>query len=411
MTSYLFTHYGRGGAKLIMPRPNVEWQRIKITRSFFLTGWIYFVKETVSLIYHIRFFLIIFLIILAITNIMISMKFMINKSPLKVIHQQAVNFIFQPEPLKPAPIPPVIEQPELKVKEPKPEPQRPKEKKPLNLEASLNIEKNFVREQKQAKKYKARRIIPKSKVKEQLDLKTSLNIEKNFVRESKQVKTQRVRRVALNPAEDNQLIIKDSLNTEKDFVPEVKRIKIPNMHRARSISHEKEDLSLVASLNEKQDFMQASPETHKAVRKHKRNNNIDELNDYEDIHIQTKDMDFSDFEDKSRQITNNQNMTSRSDRGIEDIKGVQFAIKGKSLETLRDCGQLEADLKITLAKLVQKKGYIKKCIDRTGKYLFYWPKGRFTVSNFNVIIYPALGRKVIDRCEELNYAINCLKKY
>ncbi len=411
MTSYFFSHYGRGGAKLIMPRPNVEWQEIKITRNFFLTGWIYFIKDTVSLIYHIRFFLIIFLIILAITNIMISMKFVINKSPLKAIHQQAVNFIFQPEPPKPAPIPPVIAWPELKAKEPRPEPPKPKEKKPLNLEASLNIEKNFVQKQKQAKKHQTRRIIPKSKAKEQLDLKTSLNIEKNFVQESKQIKTRHVRRVALNPAEDNQLIIKDSLNREKDFVPEVKRIKIPNMHRARSLSREKEDLILVASLNEKQDFMQASPETHKATRKHKRNNNIEEFNNYKEIHVQTKDMDFSDFENNSRQITNKQNMTSRSDRGREDIKGVQFAIKGKSLETLKDCGQLETDLKISLAKFVQKKGYIKKCIDRTGKYLFYWPKGRFTVSNFNVIIYPALGRKVTDRCEELNYAINCLKKY
>jgi len=182
MTSYLFNNYGRGGAKLIMPRPNVEWQEIKITRSFFLTGWVYFIKDTVSLIYHIRFFLIIFLIILVLTNIMISMKFIINKSPLKVIHQQAVNFIFQPEPIEPksvpAPLSPVI--PKSKAKEPEPNKPKPKEKKPLNLEASLNIEKNFVQEQKQSKKHQARRIIPKAE--EQLDLKTSLNIEKNLKR-------------------------------------------------------------------------------------------------------------------------------------------------------------------------------------------------------------------------------------
>lgn len=410
MTSYPFTHYGRGGAKLIMPRPNVEWQEIKITRSFFLTGWIYFIKETVSLIYHIRFFLIIFLIILVITNIMISMKFLINKSPLKDIHQQAVNFIFQPEPLKPIPISPVIApQPELKAKEPKPETRRQKEKKPLNLEASLNIEKKFVREQKQAKKYQARRIKPKAK--EQLNLKTSLNIEKDFVRESKQTKRRNIRKIALNPAEYNQPVIKDSLNTEKDFVPGVKRMKIPNMNRSRSLLGEKEEPVLVASLSESRDFIQPSPATNTAKRKHKRDNNIDEFNDYDKIHVQTKDMDFSDIENNGRQITNNQNITSRSDRGREDIKGVQFAIKGKSLETLKDCGQSEAELKIALARLVQKKGYIKKCVDRTGKYLFYWPKGRFTVSNFNVIIYPAMGRRVTDRCEELNYAINCLKKY
>ena len=382
MTPYVSQYHGRGAAKLPMPRSNVEWKEIKFNRRFFLTGWLLFIKESVNLIYRLRLFFILFLVIVIVINIVTSIEFIDTSNPIKLIkEQQAVSFILQPKQplLEPERTMITPTQPELKTIKPKPEkpPEKPKpkEKKKLNLEASLNTEKDFVQKQKKKEERKIRRIEPKRVEKKQLDIEAPSMM-------------------------------------KADYVSSVKKMEVSRMPRIEPASREREQLNLVAALDTGEDFVQESKnmKSNTVIREHRGDNGFEDFTNNEDVQVDIKDTDFT-------EITQEENIEEiilqrieRTDDGKEGIEGVEFSIKGESLESLKECGQLEIELKTRLAKLLQERGYIKKCMDETGKYLFYWPKDRFTVENFNVIIYPAIGRDVLDRCEELNYAFRCIEK-
>ncbi|MDY6854310.1 MAG: hypothetical protein SWO11_06325 [Thermodesulfobacteriota bacterium] len=456
MTPYVSQYHGRGAAKLPMPRSNVEWKEIKFNRRFFLTGWLLFIKEGANLIYRLRFFFILFLLILIVINIVTSIEFIDTSKHIKLIkEQQAVNFILQPQQPLLEPEKAIITptQPELKTIKPKPKPeklpQKPKEKKKLNLEASLNTEKDFIHKQKKKEERKIRRIEPKIIEKKELKVKTLLNKEKEFVHEAKKKKPRKTRQNEPNLVEKKELKVKTPLNIEKDFIHKqkkkeerkirriepkiiekkelkvktpstikadyissVKKMEVSRMPRIEPESKERKQLNLVAALDTGEDFIQEHKEmkSNRLIREHRVDNDFENFSNNEDIEVDIKDTDFTAITQQENTEENILQRIDRTDDDNESIEGVEFSIKGESLETLKECGQLEIELKTRLAKLLQERGYIKKCMDKTGKYLFYWPKDRFTVENFNVIIYPAIGRDVLDRCEELNYAFRCLEK-
>ena len=417
MTPYVSQYHGRGAGKLLMPRPNVEWEEIRFNRRFFLTGWLLFVKEGVNLIYRLRFFFILFLVILIVTNIMTSIEFIDSNNPLNLIKdQQPVSFILQPRPqlLQPKRTAIKPRQPEITAEKPKPKPvkPKPKEEKPLNLEASLNIEKDFIRKRKKKEERKTRRVKPNMEEKKHLNLQASLNKEKDFIHNPKKKETRETRRIEPRIEEQKQVNIETPSAIHKDYVSRAKKMEVSRVHRIEPVSKNKEELNLVASLDMSEDFIQESSKvkTVRGIRNHSIDNRLEGFTDNEGIQVDIKGMDFTAVTKRENTGENISQRTIWIDDDTEGIEGVEFSIKGKSLETLKECGQQERELKTRLAKLVQEKGYIKKCMDETGKYLFYWQKDRFTVENFNVIIYPALGRDVLDRCEELNYAFQCLKK-
>lgn len=83
------------------------------------------------------------------------------------------------------------------------------------------------------------------------------------------------------------------------------------------------------------------------------------------------------------------------------------AVRGFSLGSLEICASPQAeedDIKALLSVL----GTRQSCRDGKGEFEF---KGTQRVSSFNLIIYPAKGRRPSNRCEELENAYRCLKNH
>jgi hypothetical protein len=79
--------------------------------------------------------------------------------------------------------------------------------------------------------------------------------------------------------------------------------------------------------------------------------------------------------------------------------------RGVSLTSLDICSsQQEQEDKIK--SVLSVVGSRQNCSDDSGEYQF---KGTQRVSSFNLMIYPAKGRKPSNRCEELGNAYRCLK--
>ena len=80
-------------------------------------------------------------------------------------------------------------------------------------------------------------------------------------------------------------------------------------------------------------------------------------------------------------------------------------VRGVSLDSLDICAsprQEENDITAVLNVI----GARKSCTDGKGEFQF---RGTRRISSFNLIIFPANGRRVSNRCEELENAYNCLK--
>lgn len=79
--------------------------------------------------------------------------------------------------------------------------------------------------------------------------------------------------------------------------------------------------------------------------------------------------------------------------------------RGVSLTSLDICSsQQEQEDKVR--SVLNVVGSRQSCSDDTGEYQF---KGTQRVSSFNLMIYPAKGRRPSNRCEELGNAYRCLK--
>lgn len=79
-------------------------------------------------------------------------------------------------------------------------------------------------------------------------------------------------------------------------------------------------------------------------------------------------------------------------------RGVSFA----SLEICSSPSEQEEKITAVLGVV----GARRSCRDETGEYQF---KGTQRISSFNLIIFPAKGRRPTNRCEELENAYRCLK--
>jgi hypothetical protein len=79
--------------------------------------------------------------------------------------------------------------------------------------------------------------------------------------------------------------------------------------------------------------------------------------------------------------------------------------RGISLPSLEICASpREEEEKITA--VLGAVGTRQSCRDGSGEYRF---KGTQRISSFNLMIYPAKGRRPSNRCEELENAYRCLK--
>jgi hypothetical protein len=79
--------------------------------------------------------------------------------------------------------------------------------------------------------------------------------------------------------------------------------------------------------------------------------------------------------------------------------------RGVSLQSLEICSspQLQEEAIMAILRVV---GSRKSCTDGKGEFQF---KGTQRISSFNLVIFPAPGRKPSNRCEELENAYKCLK--
>lgn len=91
---------------------------------------------------------------------------------------------------------------------------------------------------------------------------------------------------------------------------------------------------------------------------------------------------------------------------VESAKGSSLALsRGVSLASLDICASPgEEEEKITA--VLGAVGSQQSCRDGSGEYRF---KGTQRISSFNLMIYPAKGRRPSNRCEELENAYRCLK--
>ncbi|HEX9080115.1 MAG TPA: hypothetical protein VF795_11030 [Desulfuromonadaceae bacterium] len=82
-------------------------------------------------------------------------------------------------------------------------------------------------------------------------------------------------------------------------------------------------------------------------------------------------------------------------------------VRGISLASLDICaspGEEENHITAVLSVI----GTRRSCTDGTGEFQF---RGTRRISSFNLIIFPANGRRASNRCEELENAYNCLKNH
>jgi len=90
--------------------------------------------------------------------------------------------------------------------------------------------------------------------------------------------------------------------------------------------------------------------------------------------------------------------------GEAGVPGSVGMIRGISLMSLDICSspqEEEDDIKAVLNVI----GLKKSCTSEKGEFQF---TGTQRISSFNLIIFPAKGRKPSNRCEELKYAYKCL---
>ncbi|HEX9024477.1 MAG TPA: hypothetical protein VF799_11630 [Geobacteraceae bacterium] len=82
--------------------------------------------------------------------------------------------------------------------------------------------------------------------------------------------------------------------------------------------------------------------------------------------------------------------------------GLSRGISLMSLEICSSPGEEEDDIRAVLGVI----GSRRTCRDEKGEFQF---RGTKRISSFNLIIFPAKGRRPTNRCEELEYAYKCLK--
>lgn len=82
--------------------------------------------------------------------------------------------------------------------------------------------------------------------------------------------------------------------------------------------------------------------------------------------------------------------------------GVVHGVSLMSLEICSSSRQQEESIKAILAVV----GSRQSCRNEQGEFQF---KGTKRISSFNLVIFPSKGRRLSNRCEELEYAYNCLK--
>jgi hypothetical protein len=83
-----------------------------------------------------------------------------------------------------------------------------------------------------------------------------------------------------------------------------------------------------------------------------------------------------------------------------------LSITGISLESLEACPNPldEIECKKKILKII---GEQQQCNDSTGEYVFFKTK---TITSFGMLVKPTGGRKLLNRCGELDNAYNCLNK-
>jgi hypothetical protein len=94
--------------------------------------------------------------------------------------------------------------------------------------------------------------------------------------------------------------------------------------------------------------------------------------------------------------------------GVGDETGSSVGMtRGISLMSLDICSSPQEEEEHIRAVL-GVVGSRHSCVDGKGEFQF---KGTKRISSFNLMIYPAKGRRPSNRCEELEYAYNCLKNH
>ena len=99
--------------------------------------------------------------------------------------------------------------------------------------------------------------------------------------------------------------------------------------------------------------------------------------------------------------------TQASGTGEEREMSAAGVTRGVSLATLEICSspsKEEEDIRAVLGIVSSRQS----CADEKGVFQF---KGTKRISSFNLIIFPAKGRKPSNRCEELENAYKCLKTH
>lgn len=399
-------YYGRGGARLCIPRPRIETEtRLACPAR---------VLRTIDIISPVRFLA---LLIALLAMILLSDWIFTHFHHSRIQNQKKIT----PQPLKLV----MQYQPTPKRKPAAPQPQKLEKPKPMlpPLQPATEQPKaappKVVRKKaKPAPKPKPAALPkpapqPKPVEKKRLDLEDSLSMEKKFVFPLTDAGSRPAARTAPPPASSSLSVnrkMPDSISDIQPVAPDRNRQRTIPKEVRNKLNHLEDDLALKRPAKP---YPKIETDPAREVRVPLARTRQPAFNRESEIDVavaEDNSYDYSDIQpDPSSQMTAPPPAFKTNASDADAVQAAPgFTESGVSLIQLKACGPAEKAMKLKLAELVQKKGYPRECSDNSGIYKFYWPVERFTVQHFNVIIYTSQGRIATDRCEELTNACDCL---
>ncbi|RJP79404.1 MAG: hypothetical protein C4522_09825 [Desulfobacteraceae bacterium] len=377
MRTVFSQYYGRGGARLHMPRPRIEPEAWNQDRRKVFGDRLIFIQRIPALLFQTRFMNILAVILaIVLFNYWLSIHYYRESHPdkKKIVQDRKLKLVLQysaaPEKIIPKPQPAEKPQPQSLPPQPVAEQLKPVPKSVDQPEPAP----------KPTPKPK-----PKPVRKRELDFEAGLNMDKEFELPGMNTKTY-----------------------TDEHVPTVKQQEARKAEVGNGLVPTMPDLALDAADNNRDMVSTSSQATRMPSVKNRQPN----YNEGEEITVAVQKTERYQYPE-AQAGPDNPMLPVTTRAGIKqpdkDPAEIQFAESGVSLIQLKACGPVEEAIKIKLAALVKKNGYPKECIDKTGIYRFYWPSERFTVQHFNVIIFTSQGRMATDRCEELTNACECLE--